>query len=506
MWTEPITNNMKKIAIIGGGVAGLSAGIYALKSGFACDIYEQHICAGGQCTSWKRKGYHIDNCVHWLTGTNPTKEMYQVWEDLHVLGDGVEIIQNDSFLHLEADGESLDLWQDTQRMRRDMLALSPVDADAINTFVDQVETYMLMDMPAYKPVEQLSLREFWQLLKKLRPVGKVHTKLSRMSLRDYAKRFKHPLLQKMMLAYMPCTYNVSSWLFVLGTFCSGNGALPKGGSEGITNRMVDQFLALGGTIHTRKRATQFNIGKKCIESVQFNDGTTATADYYIAACDTSVTFNQLLQNRYIDPFFSKHYTEKRHHPVYSSFNTYIAVDADTSFLGDTTWFECDPYWAVGKVQKSILLKNFVTEPGYAPQGKNLFQTLLVQYEEEFLRWEHLYLYDIEQYKAEKARLSAQIVQRIEQKFPHLQGKMQVVETVSPYSFYRFCGAYKGSYMSFILTPFAPKKTSKGRVKGLSNLYLTGQWLQPPGGLPNAAVTGKFTIQRLCKDLKVPFKR
>jgi phytoene dehydrogenase-like protein len=82
----------------------------------------------------------------------------------------------------------------------------------------------------------------------------------------------------------------------------------------------------------------------------------------------------------------------------------------------------------------------------------------------------------------------------------------VVETVSPYSFYRFCGAYKGSYMSFILTPFAPKKTSKGRVKGLSNLYLTGQWLQPPGGLPNAAVTGKFTIQRLCKDLKVPFKR
>jgi hypothetical protein len=59
-------------------------------------------------------------------------------------------------------------------------------------------------------------------------------------------------------------------------------------------------------------------------------------------------------------------------------------------------------------------------------------------------------------------------------------------------------------MSFILSPYAPKKTSKGRVKGLSNLYLSGQWLQPPGGLPNAAVTGRFTIQRLCKDLKRPF--
>lgn len=495
---------MKKIAIIGGGVAGLSAGIYALKSGFACDIYEQHICAGGQCTSWKRKGHHIDNCVHWLTGTNPQKEMYHVWKELHVLGDDVPVIQNDSFLHLESNGQSLDLWQDTQRMRRDMLALSPQDADAINTFVDQVEVYKQMDMPAMKPIEQLSIKEFWQLLKKLRPIGKVHGKMSKLSLQQYAQRFQHPLLKKMMLAYMPHTYNASSWLFVLGTFCSGNGALPRGGSEGITNRMVEQFLALGGTIHTRKRAIGFTYGKKCIDSVLFSNGQTAKADYYIAACDTAVTFKQLLPDKYYEKFFKTRYMHKREYPVYSSFNTYISVDADTSFLGDTTWFDCDPYWAVGKVQKAVLLKNFITEPTFAPSGKNLFQTLLVQHEDDFERWQDLYLHYPEQYKEEKARLAAQIVQRIEQKYPQLQGKMEVVETVSPYSFFRFCGAYKGSYMSYILSPFVPKKSHKGQVKGLKNLYLTGQWLQPPGGLPNAAVTGRFTIQRLCKALGVPF--
>jgi hypothetical protein len=61
-------------------------------------------------------------------------------------------------------------------------------------------------------------------------------------------------------------------------------------------------------------------------------------------------------------------------------------------------------------------------------------------------------------------------------------------------------------MSFILTPYAPKKSHKGRIKGLSNLYLSGQWLQPPGGLPNAAVTGRFTIQRLCKAEGIPFNQ
>lgn len=495
---------MKKIAIIGGGIAGLSAGIYALKSGFACDIYEQHICAGGQCTSWKRKGFHIDNCVHWLTGTNPTTQMYQVWKDLHVLGDNIDIIQNESFLHLESDGESLDLWQDTQRLRKDLLALSPVDAKAIHEFVDQIEVYKGMDMPALKPIEQLSLKEFWCLLKKLRPIGKIHGKLSRISLQEYAKRFQHPLLQKMILSYMPHTYNASSWLFVLGTFCNGNGALPKGGSEGITDRMVAQFIALGGTIHTRKKVIGFTWDKKSIESVLFSDGSSAKANYYIAACDASITFQQLLQEKFDDKFFKKRYSDKQKHPVYSSFNTYIAVDADTSFLGDTTWFECDPYWAVGKVQKTVLLKNFASEPDFSPKGRNLFQTLLVQHEDDFERWQELYLHYPEEYKEAKATLAAQIVKRIEDQYPQLQGKMQVVETVSPYSFYRFCGSYKGSYMSFILTPFAKKKTHKGRIKGINNLYLTGQWLQPPGGLPNAAVTGKFTIQRLCKATKTPF--
>lgn len=497
---------MKRIAIIGGGIAGLSAGIYALKSGFACDIYEQHVFAGGQCTSWKRKGFHIDNCVHWLTGTNPETQMYQVWKELHVLGDEVEILQNPSFLHIESEHGSLDLWQDTQRMRRELLALSPQDTVAINDFVDQIETYKGMDMPALKPLEQLSLKEWWQLLKKLRPIGKIHGKLSRISLQAYAQRFKHPLLQQMILAYMPHTYNISSWLFVLGTFCSGNGALPKGGSEGMISRMIQQFEALGGTIHTRKKATSFTYGKKCINSIVFSDGTTASADFYIAACDASVTFHQLLHKDINEKFFATRFIDKKLHPVYSSFNTYIAVDADTSFIADTTWITCSPYQAAGKSHASILLKNFVNEPEYAPEGKNIFQTLLVQYEDDFDFWSDLYQHHPEKYKQEKAHIAAQIIERLEQHYPSLKGKLSVVETVSPYSFHRFCGAYKGSYMSFILTPYAKKKSHKGYIKGIKNLYITGQWLQPPGGLPNAAVTGKFTIQRLCRAIKVPFNR
>ena len=62
---------MKTVLIIGGGVSGLSAGIYARYHGYNAVICERHKLAGGNLTGWTREGYHIDNCIHWLTGTSP---------------------------------------------------------------------------------------------------------------------------------------------------------------------------------------------------------------------------------------------------------------------------------------------------------------------------------------------------------------------------------------------------------------------------------------------------
>ena len=58
---------MKKIVIIGGGIAGMTAGVLLQKEGFTTEIYEKNVLPGGQCTGWKREGYFIDNCIHWLT-------------------------------------------------------------------------------------------------------------------------------------------------------------------------------------------------------------------------------------------------------------------------------------------------------------------------------------------------------------------------------------------------------------------------------------------------------
>jgi hypothetical protein len=53
-------------------------------------------------------------------------------------------------------------------------------------------------------------------------------------------------------------------------------------------------------------------------------------------------------------------------------------------------------------------------------------------------------------------------------------------------------------MGFIQTNLVKKEVHCGVLPGLDNLFLAGQWLQTPGGLPNALVTGRFAIQRLLK--------
>ena len=73
---------MKRIVVIGGGVSGMSAGIYARINGFDTVICEKHSTVGGNLCGWTRDGYHIDNCIHWLTGTNPHSEEYRMWNEL----------------------------------------------------------------------------------------------------------------------------------------------------------------------------------------------------------------------------------------------------------------------------------------------------------------------------------------------------------------------------------------------------------------------------------------
>ena len=121
----------KKIVIIGGGIGGLSAGIYALKAGYDAAIYEKNPVAGGECMGWNRKGYHIDNCIHWLTGTDEKTDLWKVWNTLGAIDENTAYVDEGKFYSSILDGKELTLWNDLEKTRNELIAFAPEDKKKI---------------------------------------------------------------------------------------------------------------------------------------------------------------------------------------------------------------------------------------------------------------------------------------------------------------------------------------------------------------------------------------
>lgn len=493
---------MAKVLIIGGGVSGLTAGIYAQKAGLESVVYERHRVPGGLLSWWRREGFLIDNCVHWLTGTNDQTDIYKVWQDVGVLGDDVHVIQPESFMQVELDGQTLNVWHDINRLHEDLLRVAPEDEKAIEEFMQLLHLYQGVALVAHKPMEQLSLWEYAKLLWSMRKVGKVHRVYSKMLISDYAKRFKSPLIRKMLNVYFPKFYNVSSLFYVYAAFCNSNADLPQGGSKGMVDRMLERYQSLGGVLQTGWAAEQINIQEGHAYSVTFSNGTTVEADYVISTCDLYHTMAHLLPKEYMDPYMREHFIDlPKKYPTYSSVNLYFAVDHITQDIPCAMALDIANLSIDNRPVETGFLKHFNYETSFSPEGKSILQVLLTQYEDDYDFWERLRREDFQAYRAEKNLVAKTVQDALEQRFAELQGHITLLDVATPVTNTRYCNVYKGAFMSFALTSQNEKIYHRGRIQGVDNLYLAGQWLQAPGGLPNAVVTGKFAVQRMLKDHK-----
>ena len=128
----------KSIIIIGAGLAGLSAGCYAQMNGYKTQIFEMHNIPGGLCTSWKRKGYTFDGCIHYLMGSR-CGITHRFYEELGAV-QGRRMVDNDELLRVEGSGGKVwTVYTDLDRLEQHMKELSPADAGVIEAVVEQIQ-------------------------------------------------------------------------------------------------------------------------------------------------------------------------------------------------------------------------------------------------------------------------------------------------------------------------------------------------------------------------------
>jgi phytoene dehydrogenase-like protein len=491
----------KSIIIIGAGLTGLSAGCYGQMNGYRTSIFEMHDKAGGVCTGWKRKGYTIDGAMNWLVGTSPENAFYHIWEELGATQDW-KIFNHDQYLRIEdKDGKAFTLYCDADRLEQYLMELAPEDKDVIQEFAQGVRSFSRMYMPVDKPSELYGLFDKIKMVKML-PFLRLLQKWGKVSVQDFAKRFKNPYLREILPRVLVGGLSLSTWFMVLAWQHQKAAGYPIGGALPFVNSIERRYLSLGGKIHCNARVEKILVENDKAVGIKLADGTEHRGDFVISAADGRTTIFDMLGGKYIDDTIKSLYD----HPKLFPPLVYIALGVARSFddvqpsIGGLAYPLDKPTVVAGKEEKDMNVRVYNFDPTLSPAGKNV---LIVQFNTEYEYWKKL-SQEPERYKAEKDRIADQVIAGLNQRFPGIAAQIEMRDVATPVTWERYTGNWQGSYEGWMFSSASFTSSMSKTLPGLDNFYMAGQWVNPGGGMPTAAMSGRNTIQITCKKDKKRF--
>jgi len=488
----------KKVIVIGAGVSGLVAGVYARLAGFDVEMYESHTVVGGNCTGWNRKGYHIDGCIQWLTGTKNGTGVNKIWRTCGALSDDTPIYNTEKIATTIYEGKTYHLYSDVNRIERDFLEISPDDKVIIKKFIKNIKRFKNLNAPVDKPFEEMSIFGFLPLIWKLIKSGKPEKETETMTIRDYIEEFKSPVIRHLLACVFPGEMPAYALFYSLGIRTSGDGGWPVGGSLAFMKRIQQHFEELGGKIHLGRAVDKIIVKDGVATGIRLKgDDSEIHADYIISAVDGEMLLRNFLENKYSDEYFKKRYYNEKDYLLLTGTYVSFGTTVDLSGYPHNVFVKTkSPLQLNNTVLNNFNVKIYNFDSKFTHEGKTVMAILLT--ENEFDYWKSLKENTPEKYKEEKQRIADWAMEGIIDVFPELEGKFDMTDVATPLTFNRYCNSFRGAYMSFIPYGNVKMEFHKGRIEGLKNLFLAGQGAIPVGGLPLAAIAGKFAVQRVIK--------
>jgi phytoene dehydrogenase-like protein len=487
----------KKVIIIGAGISGLSAGCYLQMNGYETEIFEQHNLPGGLCTSWKKKGYTFDGCIHWLVGTKETNSLNKLWKELDVLSE-VEIVDHEEFYAVYNNGFDFTFYNDSKKLEQEMLKIAPEDKKQIRKFIKTIKRLKKASLPERKPRELYSLKDIFKMLIKWRSLI-LFKKYMSMTIEEYLERFENEKLKEYLSIFFPSD-NFSA-LAVLMTYAwlqNEEAGYPIGGSLAFAKRLANKYQQLGGKTNYNSKVNKIIVEQKKASGIQLTNNEIHNGDIIIYAADGYYTHYHLLEGKYLTPEIDEIYDQRE---IFESL-VIVSMGINYQFKGEPHSISYIPQKDIQidpetKLETSeILLYNF--DPTLAPEGKT---SVAIYFPTgNFNYWKNLREYTPKEYQNEKKRLASIAKSILEDVYPKIQSKIEVVDVSTPATFHRYTNNWKGSFEGWIPTP-GFNSISK-TLPGIKNFYHIGQWVEPGGGLPPAVYSGRMVTQSIClKDGK-----
>ncbi|MBN1161336.1 MAG: NAD(P)/FAD-dependent oxidoreductase [Dehalococcoidales bacterium] len=492
----------KSIIIIGGGLSGLAVGCYGRMNGYKTKIFEMHDIVGGVCTGWKRKGYTIDGAMNWLVGTGPKSSAYKLWEELGAAKHW-KIYNHDLYsVYEDKDGKAFNIYCDADRFEKYLLEIAPEDKDIIKEFTKGIRDFSRTDMPVGKPNEIMTWFSKITVVKML-PMLMLMKKWLKISAGDFFKRLKNPYLrQTLTSAFGGDQWPMMIIFWMLGFQHAKAAGYVLGGALEHVRFLEERYRALGGAIHCKSKVVKILVENDKAIGIKLADGTEHRADWIVSAADGRTTIFDLLEGKYIDDAIKKRYDNPNLFSplVYIGLGVADPVKEIPPAISGLSFPLETPITVAGKERRRLDVRTYSYDPAMAPQGKTV---LITQFDTDYDYWEKLHK-EPEKYEAEKEKIADLVVSLLDKRYPGLASKVEMRDVATPVTWVRYTGNWRGSYEGWQFSAETFTGSMKKTLPGLDNFYMAGQWVNPGGGMPTAAMSGNHTIQLICHRDKKKF--
>jgi len=471
--------------IIGAGIGGLICANLLAREGLRVLLTEQHYMVGGYCSTFRRKGYTFDAATHFypLLG-NPSTITGKLLIDLGMTNGWIKMDPVDHF-HFP-DGSSFAVPADFDLYLAKLKSEFPAEAEALERFFVRVREVYLFGLLLYfrwrdndwlGPYANLTVREALD------------------------QQFHDPKLKLLLAAdcgHWGSPPRRTSFVFdsmLRLSYFLGN-YYPRGGSQAFADELAQRLEEMGGHILMRSAVKRVISKNKTATGVEVELGPAnarrvrrVNAGVVVSNADLLSTLERLLDPKEIDA--GRLQDIRRLRPTHPCFLTHIGLkDISTETLQAASGYHWDSWDSDQVATRSF--KIFVPtlyEPEMAPPGCHI---VIVQKLTDVD-------YDaISDWPAHKTSVENYIMSNLERIMPGFSNKIVVKLSASARTSNQFTINHHGAMLGWEMSPDQLGEKRPPLNGMMKNLYFTGHWTQPGGGITPVIVSAMQVAQRIIK--------
>jgi all-trans-retinol 13,14-reductase len=496
--------------IIGGGLAGLTAGATLSKFGKKVLLLEQHHKPGGCATTFKRGDFIVEVGLHEMSGLVENGSLPRVFKMLEV-DKHVEFLRVPEFYGVLSD-----------------------KGDFVFPHGFEAATRALIDK---YPEDEKGIKQFFKLIAGIRREG---TSLPRIPMK---RKLAYPLMPLLYPKLVEATrHTVGSWLdkhitnenakldlvahiaywgddpytlsmFYFGLpfsgFVENGGYFIKGGSQQLSNYLAAYIEKQGGSVLLGKKVEKIVTEKGRATGVTFRDSfneglepVTIPCDNVVANCAIPIV-PALLDEPYAGSLKQKINAKTNSCSLlclYLGFNTDVEAFGVKYYsnyfrgVGVKTLKDIKPNNLDDWSKRSFIFVDYgKVDAQLAPPDKSEGVICAVDY---LKNWEGLSKDD---YKAKKEEVAQVLLQRLEKQFPGIRDSIEYYEVSTPKTIQRYTLNPSGSIYGFAQTR---EQSGTKRLRNnflIPNLYFASAWAFPGGGFEGSIMGGFLAALQMNRD-------